>query len=135
MPCCGDHELEETRGSHQTLVDDKAAATRVMDADTALAKALAQSSFETVGDAQAVLLDEAAEQTAVDAQREHQQETAEAKSALTTLEEQGVPESRPDAEALTSVANKADQEAKELEERQTYFQGALSRAGCARRDR
>jgi len=125
-------ELEEISGSHQTLVDDKAAATSSRaEADTALAKALAQSSFETVGDAQAVLLDEAAEQTALDAQREHQQETAEAKSALTTLEEQGVPESRPDAEALTSVANKADQEAKALEERQTYVQGALSRAGDA----
>lgn len=125
-------ELDELSGSHQTLVDDKAAATTSWaQADTTLATALAQSSFETVDDAQAVLLHDGVEQTAVDAQREHQQETAEATAALTTLEEQGVPESRPDAEALTSVANEADQEAKALEKRHTHVQGALSRAGDA----
>ena len=125
-------ELDERSGSHQTLVDDKAAATSSRaEADTSLAAVLAQSSFETIGDAQAVLLDEGAEQAALDAQREHQREMAEAEVALTTLEKEGVPERRPDAEALTSVASEADQAAKALEERHTNVQGALRRAADA----
>ncbi len=59
---------------------------------------------------------------------EHQQETAEAEVALTTLEKEGVPERRPDAEALTSVATaRPTRPPRRLAERHTNVQAALRR--------
>jgi exonuclease SbcC len=122
-------KLGELRDHHQEAVEKQAAAiTNREKADELAAGALAASSFGSVAEAQAALLDSADERKALDAEEAHQTAVAAANSALKTLEEQGVPERRPDAEVLTSTASEAKAIASALEERRTKVQQALRAA-------
>lgn len=104
------------------------------DADKEFAGVLASSMFTTIADAQQALLDVTVERAALDAEANHREETTNARTSLETLVEQGVPETRPDTEALANAAAEADGMARALEERHTRVEQSLGTATEAIKD-
>lgn len=113
----------EQADNHKT----KSSALRAQ-ADSLLTKTLDASIFATVDEARGALLTVEEEQEAFTAQSAHEEAKAGAVGALRELESQGIPDTRPDAQAIRTAADAAESEATELGKRNTQVQGHVKRA-------
>ena len=87
-------------------------------------EALAASAFTTIEEAQSALMDETAEAEAADALANWQSEKAKLEAELAAYNEQGVPEERPDVDAISKHANEMEHEAEKLAARNTTVSDA-----------
>ena len=125
-------DLERLRGSHQKQVEEESAAIVSREqADEVLAATIAETDFGTVEEAQDAHLGSEEEQKAFDEQQALRTSMDEAAGALKGLQEEGIPDSRPEAEALSESADEAEEKVRELEERNTRVQDSLATASKA----
>lgn len=110
--------LDAIESKLTTAQADRATAQRQLD------EALATSGFNSVDDARAVVIDQAAEKAALEALQRLEQDLLTASTKLKTLEEQGLPDKRPDTEALTRAALEASTASQSLVEQLTNVKTA-----------
>ena len=113
------------------MEEESAAIVSREQADEVLAATIAETDFGTVEEAQDAHLGSEEEQNAFDEQQALRTSMDEAAGALKGLQEEGIPDSRPEAEALSESADEAEEKVRELEERNTRVQDSLATASKA----
>ncbi|MEY2958723.1 MAG: hypothetical protein RLZZ01_1291, partial [Actinomycetota bacterium] len=98
-------------------------ATQATGAEETLHAALASTDFVDVDGARAVLMDPKSEAAAIRTLDEVRNRLAQNRAKLVTLEEQGIPDGRPDVDALRLVASSARRAATAATEQRQYAHG------------
>lgn len=118
-------ELEQLiAGLEELYTTLTSARSRRESAEGVLHDALTTSPFESVDDATTALIDERAEQTALDRLDALKQERLFAQSALDTLTTSGIPDERPDVSTLLERAKVAHEHARSLSQQRTIVERA-----------